>query len=472
MKPPATVVAVLFLLGSTLAHAQLNQNSFKHVVVIVQENRTPDNIFGSNPNFEPGVDIATSGLNSRGKEIPLRATALAGCYDLSHMHSAFVQMYDNGKMDGADKVQVQPNPGCELPPTPQFKYLDNSQGTVQPYFDLASQYGFANRMFQTNQGPSFPAHQFLLSGTSAPTTNSNLFAAENVVLKGEKFAPSGCTAPADATVQLIDSQGHENSKQYPCFEHPTLTDLLDNAPNGAIDWRYYTNSADSLWTAPNAIKHMCVPKEERGHGLVCTGSDWVDHVVLPQTKVLKDINNCDLAPVTWVTPDGADSDHAGINLGKGPSWVASIVNEIGNSSCGYWQNTAILITWDDWGGWYDHVPPFQIGQFNGWGTGYVYGFRVPLLVVSAYTPQGYVDNSIYDFGSILVFIENNFGSFGQSLGLIGPGYYADAYASGLDNFFTLREPRQFQVILAPYDANYFIHRNVPPLDADDDGDED
>jgi phospholipase C len=194
MKPPATAIAILFLLGSTFARAQQERNRFDHVVVIIQENRTPDNLFGSNPNFEPGVDIATSGLNSKGKNIPLKATALAGCYDLNHMHSAFVQMYDEGKMDGADKVQVQPNPGCKVPGDTQFKYVDNSQGTVQPYFDLASQYGWANRMFQTNQGPSFPAHQFLLSGTSAPTRNSSLFVAENVVLKGEKCAtdrPSG-----------------------------------------------------------------------------------------------------------------------------------------------------------------------------------------------------------------------------------------------------------------------------------------
>jgi phospholipase C len=387
------------------------------------------------------------------------------------MHSAFVQMYDNGKMDGADKVQAQPNPGCKLPTNPQFKYIDNSQGTVQPYFDMASQYGFANRMFQTNQGPSFPAHQFLLSGTSAPTTNSNLFAAENPVSSGGGRNNAGCIAPTGTTVRLIDSQGNESSKQYPCFEHPTLTDLLDNAPNGAIDWRYYTSSPGSIWTAPNAIKHMCVP-ETHGGSLVCTGSDWVDHVVLPQTKVLNDINNCNLPPVSWVIPDGAASDHAAINRGLGPSWVASIVNAIGNGGCGYWQDTAILITWDDWGGWYDHIAPFQIGQFNGWGTGYVYGFRVPLLVVSAYTPQGYVDDSIYDFGSILVFIEDNFGSFGQSLGPIGPGFYADAYANGLDDFFTLRHARPFQTIQAMHDANYFLHYSAPPIDPDDDGDDD
>ena len=362
---------------------------------------------------------------------------------------------------------MQPNPGCNLPTNAQFKYVDNSKGTVQPYFDIASQYGWANQMFQTNQGPSFPAHQFLLSGTSAPTTNSSLFAAENPVTPGGLKDNAGCIAPADETVALVDPEGNETSKQYPCFEHPTFTDLLDNAPHGAIDWHYYAPSPGSIWTAPNAIKHMCVPELRQG-SLVCTGSDWVNHVVLPETNILTDINNCALAPVSWAIPDGAASDHAAINKGLGPSWVASIVNAIGNSNCGYWEDTAILITWDDWGGWYDHVAPFQIGQFNGWGTGYVYGFRVPLLVVSAYTPQGYVDNSVYDFGSILRFMEDNFGS----LGLIGPGFYADAYANSLDDFFTLRHPRQFQTIAAPHDANFFLHYSAPPIDPDNDGDDD
>jgi phospholipase C len=459
MKFASRFLLLLLLFGS--AHAQSNRR-FAHIVVIFQENRTPDNLFGSNPTFEPGVDIATSGLNSKGRKIPLKAVPLANCYDLSHMHSAFVETYDKGKMDGADKVKIHMSTGCTLPNDPQFKYVDNSTGTVQPYFDLASQYGFANRMFQTNQGPSFPAHQFIISGTSAPTTDSTLFAAENP----NPQTVVGCIAPAGTTVRLVDPAGNETSAQYPCFEHPTLTDLLENSPF-PISWKYYTPNAGSIWVAPNAIQHMCVPATVDGK-LKCTGSDWVNHVVIPQTGVLTDIQNCQLPAVNWVIPDGAESDHANVNKGLGPSWVASIVNAIGNSSCGYWNDTAILITWDDWGGWYDHVPPYRIGQSNGWGTGYVYGFRVPLLVVSAYTPKGYVDNNVHDFGSILHFIETNFGFFGRPLGPIGPGYYADAYADDLHGFFTLRQQRSFQKIATTLDANYFLHYSAPAIDPDDD----
>jgi len=91
--------------------------------------------------------------------------------------------------------------------------------------------------------------------------------------------------------------------------------------------------------------------------------------------------------------------------------VAAIVNAIGNSSSSdggaeYWKDTAILVTWDDWGGWYDHEPPTQLNYPEG---GYQYGFRVPLIVVSAYTPKHYINNMQHDFGSILRFIESNFG---------------------------------------------------------------
>jgi len=426
------------------------------VVIIFQENRTPDNLFGSNPNFEPGVDLATFGINSKGEKIPLEAAPMVDCYDLNHRHIAFVTQYNKGKMDGADKNSINPFPDCKVPPNPQFKFVDNSRGQVQPYFDMAKQYGWANRMFQTNQGPSFIAHQFIISGTSAPTTHSPLFAEGNPKLTDL----AGCIGPPEQTVDLIDEDGESDTNKpiYPCFEHPTLTDVLNDAK---VSWKYYAPMAGSMWTAPNAINHICVPKMVDGK-LTCTGPDWVKNVVIGQRKVLDDIKNCQLASVVWVIPNGVASDHPKTTDGSGPAWVSSVVNAIGkNEACAngeeYWKNTAILVTWDDWGGWYDHVPPYRIGQSNGWGTGYVYGFRVPLLVISAYTPAGYVDNSIQDFGTILKFIEVNFGAPGKPLGPIPPGTYADAYAeNNLSNFFTLNSPRPFQPISVKFNPRLFM----------------
>jgi phospholipase C len=422
----------------------------QHVVIIFQENRTPDNLFHDPVLISRGADIAQNGVNSQGLTIPLTSIVLANQYDPSHTHASFLAMYDGGKMDGADKIDVGCSPGVVncAPPNPQFMYVNPSD--VQPYFALAEKYTFADRMFQTNQGPSFPAHQFIISGTSAPTATSNLFASENVTIPG-------CTAPATSLVTLIGPSGTDAGTQYPCFEHPTLTDLLDARQ---VSWHYYTPSSGSIWAGPNAIQHICQPQIQSGQ-LVCTGPDWVQNVVLKQAQVLTDIASNQLPQVSWVIPDGRQSDHPLMNDGSGPSWVAQIVNAIGTSA--YWSNTAILITWDDWGGWYDHVPPPKsLVDCSQWGCGYVYGFRVPLIVVSPFAKRAYVSHTVHDFGSILNFVEASFGL--PSLG------YADAAAADNlgDCFDFSQTPTTFQTINAPLSRDYFLNDKRPPTDPDDD----
>jgi phospholipase C len=347
-------------------------------------------------------------------------------------------MYDGGKMDGADKIAYYCDPGTlNCPPAnPQFHYVNPSE--VQPYFQMAEQYTFADRMFQTNQGPSFPAHQFIISGTSAPTATSKMYAAENVVLPptATTNTDAGCSGPAGETVALIDAMGSESQSQFPCFEHPALVDLLDAK---GISWRYYAPSAGSIWTAPNAIQHLR------------NGADW-QNVIIPQTNVLSDIAHGQLAQVTWVIPDGHASDHARITDGSGPSWVASIVNAIGNSQ--YWSTTAIFITWDDWGGWYDHVPPPILNSYE-------YGFRVPLIVVSPYAKKGYVSHITHDFGSILRFTEETF-----HLGNLG---YADALADDLSDCFDFTQKvAVYKPFSAKVSAAHFLNDTRPALDPDDD----
>jgi len=425
-----------------------------HIVVIFQENRTPDNLFHDPVLIANGADIASSGINSSGQTIPLNPTPLGIDYDLGHTHGDFVAMYDGGKIDGADKILASCAKAAQNcpPPNPQFYYVQASD--VAPYFQMAEQYTFADRMFQTNEGPSFPAHQFILSGTSAPSATSNLFASEN------SQPGAGCAAPPASTVKMIDPSGNESSTMYPCFEHATLADELDAA---GLSWRYYAPSAGSIWTAPNAIQHLCGPNQPPPNGTVCQGSDWTNDVVVytqhNPAPILTDISNQQLAAVSWVIPAGQNSDHAGSTQNTGgPSWVASIVNAIGNST--YWANTAILVSWDDWGGWYDHVPPSQvIDDGSSWGSGYVYGFRVPLIVISPYAKPAYISHVDHDFGSILRFIEENFGL--SSLG------YADAYADDLSDCFNFSQtPLAFRTIDAPMKAEHFLHDQSPILDPD------
>jgi phospholipase C len=430
----------------------------QHIVIIFQENRTPDNLFQDPVLISRGADIVSSGVNSLGRTIALAPIDLGTSganpqdYDLSHAHAAFVKMYDGGKMDGADLIPCSPAAACppNAHPNPQFKYV--LAADVQPYFALAERYTFGDRMFQTNQGPSFPAHQFIIAGTSAPTATSALFAAENPAL-----SPAGCIAAALNTVAMIDAAGSESAQpaQYPCFEHPTVTDLLGGE---SVSWRYYAPSAGSIWTGPDAIRHICVPQTVNGT-LTCTGAEWTANVAIPQTQVLTDITSGHLAQVSWVIPDGKSSDHALSNDGSGPAWVAAIVNAIGNSA--YWANTAIIITWDDWGGWYDHVPPIVIKDGLSWGSGYVYGFRVPLIVVSPYARTAHISHVTHDFGSIVKLIETTF-----HLASLG---YADAAADDLADCFDLTQsPTAFRPIAAALDAKFFLNDRRPPVDPDDD----
>jgi phospholipase C len=334
---------------------------------------------------------------------------------------------------------------------------------VQPYLDLVKAYGWGNYMFQTNQGPSFAAHQYLFGATAAPSADDDhngIFAAEN--------GGAGCAAPKASTVPLINPQGVFFKEIYPCFEHQTLADLLETA---GVSWRYYGVGGDiwmdpraiGIWMAPNAIQHICGAVGQR-----CTGTEWTSHTELTPSAVLSDIStNCHLRGVSWVIPSAFNSDHSwDVRSTGGPSWVASIVNAVGNSKCknrdgsSYWSSTAIIVTWDDWGGWYDHEPPTT--RLYPYG-GYELGFRVPLIVVSAYTPAGFISNSQEDFGSVIRFIEWNFGIMEGAL------TFADSRsADDLRSFFSLgNPPSPFQSIKAPLSANYFLTAkpsNIPPDD--------
>ncbi|HUD67161.1 MAG TPA: alkaline phosphatase family protein [Candidatus Sulfotelmatobacter sp.] len=472
---------LLFLLGlaAVTVHAQFSGSNFKHVVVIFQENRTPDNLFQGlcappygacavPPSSSAPYDIQTTNWKTKTGTIQPSPVALAGTYDLGHSHPEFNAMCDIKagsprvcRMDGAAGIACIPQTGTTCPANPQFKYVDNSTGILNPYLTLATQYGWANYMFQTNQGPSFPAHQFIFGGTSAPTALDDtlgIFASENGTKSGGCIAPTGTTVPLISPNPAPPPYGVENTQGSGCLEHETMADLV-------TDWKYYAAGKASLWMAPDAIEHICLPS-----GGVCTG--WGNHVVAP-SRVLTDLGNCKFGDLTWITPTAANSDHATSNDGGGPSWVASIVNAIGNSKCTdtvgpqtltYWQDTAIFITWDDWGGWYDHEPPTILAGVQG---DYQYGFRVPMIVVSAYTRRGFVDNGRYDFGSILRFIEHNFSNRGLREGQLG---FADSRAtSDFSAFFRMnRSPRKFVTITAPKSAAFFINDTRPPEPPDND----
>jgi phospholipase C len=472
-------LALAALCLTTPASAQIT--SFQHIILVVQENRTPDNLFqglcttptacSTRPSRQQ-YNIQTTGWLDKdsptGTTNP-HAVSLGIGYDLSHRHSGFVAQCDLNAsgacaMDGHAECNPKADP---CPPKANYGFVDNSTGAVQPYLDIAKAYGFANYMFSTQQGASYAGHQFLFGATSAPSAdddhNGN-FVSDN---SGDRLAV-GCTALPTTTVPLINAEGVVFEHTYPCFEHATLGDLLNAR---GVSWRYYGSDVDGawkdstasgIWIAPNSIRHICVPV-----GQQCTGKEWTSHVELTPSAVLSDISTACKLRASWVIPDSFDSDHSwDVRNTGGPSWVASIVNAVGTSPCknpdgsSYWSSTAIVVTWDEWGGWYDHEPPWIEAYPQG---GFQIGFRVPLLVVSAYTPAGFIGNARENFGSIIRLVENNFGIPEGAL------TFADLRAkSDLGAFFSLgNPPRPFQAINAPLSARYFLTRKPSGLPVDE-----
>jgi phospholipase C len=369
-------VAAVLSLGLLLAGCGLTANNvppatqaqsqkIKHIVVIMQENRTFDNLF----NGFPGADSVQS-ATSHGLSVKLQAIPFEQGTDVDHSHTAWWRAWNNGQMDGF--AHAAPYPIPNLP----YSYVPQTQ-TV-PYWTLARQYTLGDRTFQSNSGPSFPAHLYMVAGQSASSDEN------------PAGAPWGCDSVSTNTVALVGPNGTDLPGVYPCFDFQTMGDLLDAR---GITWNYYAPSATSsglgfIWSAFQAIRHIRF------------GPDWNKHVISPNTQVLTDIQNGKLAQVTWIVPQLAYSDHAGTGLtAEGPSWVADITNEIGASQ--FWNSTVIFITWDDWGGWYDHVPPPQVDNMG-------LGFRVPLIVVSPYAKKGYISSQVHEFSGFLRYTEEVF----------------------------------------------------------------
>ena len=420
----------------------------QHVVIMVQENRTFNDFFATFPGAD-GTLYANVEANPRCSPpiqkgtMPLREANLVLTKDLDHKFSAYHTARDKGNMDGFDKIKFgDDSPECTYP----YTYTDPSQ--ITPYWEMAEQYTLAEHMFTTQGSGSFTAHQDLIAGTSVVEKRRAMV---DLPTCGGNTCVWGCDAPAKTHTHLISAQNKELSIHrfpgpFPCTNQyavsfPTLRDLLDAA---SVSWKYYVPpakvTAGRLFSAFDAI------------AAVRYGSEWTTNVISPQTQIYSDIEYGQLANVSWVMPDMKDSDHPGQPTDNGPAWVASVVNTIGESP--YWNSTAIVIVWDDWGGLYDNLPPQQM-DYGG------LGFRVPAIVVSPYARAGYISATNYEFGSILKYIENNW-----NLGTLGT---TDQRANSLiDCFNYYQAPIPFQPIASSKDKSYFIHQkpSYKPLDDD------
>jgi phospholipase C len=399
--------------------ARTGAGKITHVVYIVQENRSFDNLFQG----YPGADTVPSGKNSKGQTIRLKAVSLETQYDIDHSAEAMFAACDGtGKlpgticrMDGFNRESVYGGPN-----NPQYVYVP--RGESKPYFDMAHEWVVADKMFQSQLDESFVAHQYIIAAQAQSAVDL-------------PYGRWGCTDQNDFIYTISQKREAGGRAEAPCFDYQTLGDELDAA---RLSWRFYTSkyfapsSGDgSFWSSYQAVKH------------IYDGPDWLRDVITPQTRFLTDVRAGKLANFTWITPVCNDSDHVNCGGGFGPSWVASLVNAVGKGK--FWNTTAIFVQWDDWGGLYDHVPP-PFEDYDG------LGFRVPLLVISPYAKANHVSHVQYETASVLRFAEDLFG--------LGQLAAADKRATSpaADCFDFLQNPRKFVPIRAPKGPDFFLRQ--------------
>jgi phospholipase C len=395
----------LLLAALALGAPAVAGSPIQHVIVVIQENRTTDNLFASSVlaggGPYPGADV-TQTPQVDGKTVKLHPVALEDPTDPGHSHAQLLSEWNEGKMNGfSNDALYTYKPFPKAAPGFALAYVPAAETTI--YHLLAQQYAFADENFSPRLVPTFPGHVFLVTAQSPPVDDPT--------------DPTnwGCDSAPGTTVHMAGpGESTIAPGVFPCFDYQSIGDLLDRA---GVTWKYYTgaigNLADAQINVYDAIKHIRY------------GLDWNRNVSTPNSKVLSDIQNCNLPQVSYVTPTWIESDHAGSMGGGGSGWIGSIYLAITQSAlakgaaCQYYGNTAIVLTWDDSGGWYDHVLPPKGPDGTSWGL------RVPLLVISPwarsnYDPANphaapYVSHTIRESTAIVRFIERNWalGNLGQ-----------------------------------------------------------
>jgi phospholipase C len=377
----------------------------QHVVIIVQENRSFDNLFQG----YPGADTVSSGKNSLGKTIKLTSVPLETQYVIDHSFAAHKAAYDFGKMDGFDKEQAFGGPA-----NPEYVYVPHAE--TKPYFDIATEFVVGDRMFTSHVDESFVSHQYIIAAQAASAVDL------------PAGWPWGCDGGPSDSVQTLTKLRKYGPSEQACFDYQTIADEIQNK---GLTWRFYTsalNGGGSEWSGYQAVRHIRY------------GTTW-KNVISPQTQFFTDLSAGTLANVTWITPTYPNSDHVNTGGKGGPDWVATLTNAIGQSK--FWDTTAVFVMWDEWGGLYDHVPPPTV-DYDG------LGMRVPLLVVSPYAKQNFVSHVQYEHGSILRFVEDQFG-----LARLAASD-ARANSPATDCFDFTQPPRKYVPIKTTLDRAYFM----------------
>ncbi len=369
--PPATKPSAATMSPvSSAAAATQGLSAIKHIVFLVKENRSFDNLFA----HYPGADGATSGLTKGGQRVTLGQGLDVTRPDLGHDYYAAQVAIDGGKMDNFDALNGAYINGQHR------AYTAFTQAQIPNYYTYARQFALSDQFFSSVGSSSFSNHLYTI-GNDTNNVVGTPFNTKINVLNGW-----GCDQPTGTVVDHIGAYGKHSSIK-PCFAWPTIADRLDAA---SLPWKYYAPQSGQfgyIWSSFNTSDK------------VRNSSLWTQHVV-PTYNFVSDVQKGSLPAVSWVINDTFHSDHPlGGSLCVGENATVREINAVMRSPL--WKSTAIVLAWDDFGGFYDHVAPPQKDAV-GWGP------RVPAIVISPYTKAGMIDHTPADFTAMLRLVEKRF----------------------------------------------------------------
>ena len=360
------------------------RDQIHHVVYLIKENRTFDHMFGR----FPGADGATTGLTCDGATVEL-APAPDDAPGPDHSFQGGLKAINGGRMNCFDQLFG----GAQLQ-----AYVQYRPEQIPSYWAYARAYVLADRFFSSTYGPTGIEHLFTVGATTDRFTDH-----ERLTPPGQ-FGDNGlpreyCEDPTEwmwsfrrlSALEQQDAFELEERalvgtlkarywfQRRACSDIAVLPDLLEEA---GVSWRYYLGDNDYIKTL-KLVEH------------VVFGPMYTK--VVDDSQFLTDLRKGELPAVSWLIPDVEYSEHpAAGSMCEGENWTVGILNAIMRSP--EWEHTAVVITWDDFGGFYDHVPPPHVDLYG-------FGPRVPMLLISPWAREGYIASQTLEFSSVLKMIE-------------------------------------------------------------------